>query len=368
MTRDAMARDPMLLAPGLGPAGRPDSLLSRCLLPVSWVYGRIAAWRRRRMTARARRLERPVISVGNITCGGTGKTPAVEMIARDLLALGRHPAILSRGYRGLPEEGSGVNDEYRVLRANVPEVPHYQGPDRFVTGREALRQGADALILDDGFQHARLHRDLDIVLIDAILPFGHGRVLPSGLLREPLEALSRAGLLAITRADQVTSAQLARIEAYLRMRFPRIPRILLRTEVLECRSLDGEVRSFESLRGARVLAFCAIGNPEAFRRQLESLGADVADLVCFRDHHAYTQRDVEQLQSRADELGVEAVVMTQKDAVKLTPKDGRERWMFPRIVARVARGEDVYRAALQRALSLVTDSSFPGGPRKEPPG
>jgi tetraacyldisaccharide 4'-kinase len=308
-----------------------------------------------------------VISVGNITCGGTGKTPTVEMIARDLLGLGRHPAILSRGYRSLPS-ASGLNDEYQLLQANLPDVPHYQGVDRFVIGSEAIRQGADALLLDDGFQHTRLHRDLDIVLIDAILPFGHGRVLPSGLLREPLEALAHADLLGITRADQVTRAQLSRVEAYLRARFPQVPRILLHTEVLEHRTLDGEVPPPDSLRGARVLAFCAIGNPEAFRRQLEAVGADVVDLVCFRDHHAYTERDLERLQLRARELAVDAVVMTQKDAVKLTPKDGRERWVFPRIAARVARGEDDYRSALQRGLSGVIDSPRKGPPRSEPPG
>jgi hypothetical protein len=158
------------------------------LIPISWLYGLAAERRRARLSARGVRLPVPVVSVGNITCGGTGKTPAVEMIVRDLLARGRHPAILSRGYRA---GADGTNDEGRVLSRALPEIPHLVVPDRAGGGRAAITAGADVLVLDDGFQHVRLSRDLDLVLIDALDPFGGGRVLPAGLLREPLRAHSR---------------------------------------------------------------------------------------------------------------------------------------------------------------------------------
>ncbi|MGQ9589792.1 MAG: tetraacyldisaccharide 4'-kinase [Planctomycetota bacterium] len=334
--------------PGLGPAGRPDSIASRLLLPASWVYGAAALARRRWWSRRSTRLERPVLSVGNITCGGTGKTPAVEMLVRDLLRLGRKPAILSRGYGPSLGEG-GLTDEYLVLAANVPEAPHHLGKDRVASGRRAIEAGADVLVLDDGFHYRRLSRDLDIVLIDAILPFGHGRVLPSGLLREPLEALADADLFGITRSNLVRPEELASVESALEARFPGTPRLLLETEAVECRTLGGTALPPEALRGRRVFAFSGIGNPEAFARLLLRLGAKVARLAPFRDHHRYSEADLREIASRAREAGAEAVVCTQKDAVKLSRAPGS--WLYVRVAQRVARGAEDYRAALARALA-----------------
>lgn len=334
--------------PGLGPAGRPDSISSRLLLPVSWVYGAAALARRRMGSRRSVRLERPVLSVGNITCGGTGKTPTVEMLVRDLLRLGRKPAILSRGY-GPAFGGERLTDEYLVLAANVPGVPHYVGKDRVASGRRAIEAGADVLVLDDGFHHRKLSRDLDIVLIDAILPFGHGRVLPSGLLREPLVALADADLFGITRSNLVAPSELVSVEAFLEARFPRTPRVLLETEAVECRALGGTPLPLETLRGRRVFAFSGVGNPESFSRLLLGLGAEVARLAPFRDHHRYSASDLREIASQAREAGVEAVVCTQKDAVKLS--GAPESWLYVRIAQRVARGAEHYRAALAKALA-----------------
>src|SRR5438876_5539483 len=152
----------------------------------------------------------PVISVGNLTAGGTGKTPCVEYLARFLQARGLRPAVLSRGYRG----NGRPNDEALILEANLPDVPHLQGKDRVTRASQAVRVfGADVLILDDGFQHRRLRRDLDLVLIDAMNPWGHGRLLPRGLLREPISSLRRADAVIVTRLDQAQPAEIERIIA-----------------------------------------------------------------------------------------------------------------------------------------------------------
>ena len=340
-----------LQAPGLGPAGRPDSALTRALLPLSWVYGEIARLRRTWHTKRSRRLDCPVVSVGNITCGGTGKTPTVEMVVRDLLAAGWKPAILSRGYKAFRSAGGLQNDEARVLAANLPGVAHSLGKDRYAAGREAISRGADVLVLDDGFQHARLHRDLDFVLIDAILPFGHGHTLPAGLLREPLGVLSRAHLLGITRSDQVGAVTLSTLRSYLRRRFPGIPQVLLSSRPVEWVRLGGGTESPEGLRSKQVLAFCGVGNPESFRRQVLSLGLQIAELLCFRDHHQYTAGDLDAIAARAAQVGTDEVVMTQKDAVKIGATEHRARWKYLRIRQEVCEGAEEYLAALAQLRS-----------------
>jgi len=327
---------------------RRGSLVALALTPLSWIYGRAALLRRRLHERAPTRVEKPVISIGNITCGGTGKTPVVEMTARRLLAMGRRPAILTRGYRA--PAGSDSNDEMRVLAKNLPEVPQYRCSDRRAGAREAIARGADVVVLDDGFQHVKLARDLDIVLIDALCPFAGGRVLPAGLLREPLRVLDRAQLFGITRSNLVEGKTIAVLESYLRGRFPRAVRVLMETAPLAWTSLEGESAPPKSLRGQRALAVCAIGNPEAFRRDVTSLGVEVAELVSFRDHHAYTPGDVERLSRRAEELGARAVIMTQKDAVKMPVGPTTNRWKYLLIESRVTRGEDAYDAAIARAL------------------
>jgi tetraacyldisaccharide 4'-kinase len=326
------------------------------LIPLSWIYGQAAIWQRERQSRRARALPVPVISVGNITCGGTGKTPAAEMIARDLLSLKRKPAFLSRGYaRGRPAEAG--NDEFQVLARNLPGVPHFQGADRYRAGLEAIAAGADVLVLDDGFQHARLHRDLDLVLIDALRPFGGGYTLPAGLLREPLAALLQADLIGITRSNQVEPRTLSTLSAYLRNRFPGIRQLFLETDAVSWVSRAGETAPPPALRGRSVLAFCGIGNPEGFRRQLLSLGVEPAHLLCFPDHRRYTDADLQRISKRAKELHVDEVVMTQKDAVKVFARESCRTesgggWWYLRVEQRVARGAEEYGRALRRALRL----------------
>jgi tetraacyldisaccharide 4'-kinase len=325
------------------------------LVPLSWPYGAAAAARRRWWRGRARSLPAPVVSVGNLTCGGTGKTPVVEMVVRDLLARGWSPAILSRGY-GPAASGSEAprrfNDEYLVLAENLPGVPHYQGGSRLETGRVALERGADILVLDDGFQHFQLARDLDMVLIDALDPFGGGNLLPAGLLREPVAALAAASLVGITRCELAPAAELEALAAYLALRFPGLPQVLIESRPEAWADLDGKVEPAAALRGRPVLGFCGIGNPEAFRRQLLALDVELRGWAAFRDHRRYSAADVSRLARLAAECGAQAVVMTQKDAVKLrSPELRREAgelpWRYLRIRFAIRSGEEGYRRALE---------------------
>lgn len=326
-----------------------ESPLARALSPAAWVYGQAAIFQRRRKERKAVRLSCPVLSVGNITCGGTGKTPTVARVVTDWLALGRRPAILSRGY-GARDLGRG-NDERQVLDRALPGVLHLQGRDRVALGREAISRGADALVLDDGFQHVRLARDVDLVLLDALEPFGHGRTLPAGLLREPLDVLREATLFALTRPDQVRLRTLTTLRSYLRSRFPGIPQCEIQMKAAGWCALGaaGSVPS-GALEGRSVLAFCGIGNPEAFRRQLLALGLEPRVFLTFPDHHPYSPGDLASIARQAAQRGLTQVVMTEKDAVKIAPGEGREAWRYLRIEAHVSRGEDAYAGALSRAL------------------
>lgn len=265
------------------------------------------------------RLPVPVMSVGNLTLGGTGKTPLVEWLARWFQARGVRVALVSRGYRA--QQGT-PNDEARELAEKLPDVPHFQNPDRVLAGNRAIAEaGAEVIVLDDAFQHRRLARDLDIVLIDACEPFGFGHVFPRGTLREPLAGCRRAQIVALSRADMISAAQRATLwktfEAAvadstwnpIRLELGHAPRCL--------RSADGLEHPMSSLAGQQIAAFSGIGNPAGFRHVLAGCGYDVVEFREFPDHHAYSERDIDALSRWANELGVAAVVCTHKDLVKL---------------------------------------------------
>lgn len=347
---------------GLAPLGpdRSPTIFGRLLWPLSVPYGVVATWRRRRAMSKARRLSVPVISVGNITCGGTGKTPTVEMIVRDLRTRGRQPTILSRGYRASSRvEGreDAVNDEFLVLDENLDGVPHLQGRERFETGTRAIEGGADVIVLDDGFQHVRLARDLDMVLLDALCPFDNGCVLPAGLLREPLGALRHADLIAITRCELVGEDRIARIRERIEKRFPGIPVVLLETRAIGWDDVrGGERHAVEALRGNTVSVLHAIGNVRSFHSTLDRLGVACAQGHGFPDHHTYSPGEIVRVAKSALGAGIDTVVMTQKDAVKLrgdefrAPMEGLT-WLSLRIRQAIREGRDLYEATLDRALA-----------------
>jgi tetraacyldisaccharide 4'-kinase len=295
----------------------------------------------------------PVVSIGNLTLGGTGKTPMVEHVCRRLRARDLRVAIASRGYGA----GAGPNDEALVLEDNLPDCPHLTGPDRVMLARISVEElDAQILVLDDGFQHRRLARDLDIVLIDALDPFGGGRLFPRGLLREPIRSLRRANLVVLSRADLVPASERERIRSTAEKHTKqRLDWVEAQHRPVEARAEGGETIPLEELPKRRVVAFCGLGNPAGFRRTLEGLGVHPIDFREFPDHHDYTRNDVTELSSWTRDQQAEVVLTTQKDWVKLrTPKLGFAQLLALRISLDVQDGEELIEDALDKVASKAS--------------
>jgi tetraacyldisaccharide 4'-kinase len=299
--------------------------------------------------ARTSRVAATVVSVGNLTVGGTGKTPFVEHVAGYYRRRDVRVAVLSRGYGA---EGA-PNDEALLLEENLPDVPHLQGADRVALAKAAIEElESELLVLDDGFQHRRLFRDLDLVLIDATRPWGHGRLLPRGLLREPRIGLRRAHLVALTRCDQASAAAKARLREEIARLAPGVTVIETTHRPAGLVNSDGEAAPLESLRGRPAAAFCGIGNPDSFRRTLADLGADLRAFRTYPDHHAYTREDVDDVGGWARGLPADCqVIVTQKDMVKLrlSRLGGRPLWSL-RVRLQVEAGADELESRLEAAL------------------
>lgn len=264
---------------------------------------------------RPQKLPVPVWSVGNLTAGGTGKTPLTRHLARWAIAHGLKPAIVSRGYRAAPD---GTNDEART----VSECPVVCDVDRVAGGRRAIADGATCLILDDGFQHRRLHRDLDLVLIDATRPWGDedplaGATLPLGYLREGRAALRRAHALVLTRTGEVPPAQAMHLQEELTQRGRPLVRVADFQPRLRQVTSD-TTAAVKSLAGQAVVLVSGLGNPLGFERAAVAHGWSVLESLRFPDHHRYDQGDVALIREAATRL-VATVVTTGKDAVKLVP-------------------------------------------------
>lgn len=308
------------------PNGRTTPLLVLLRL-LSLPYGSIVAAKNRLYDGgllKQQKLPRPVISVGNLTVGGTGKTPTVIFIAHILKDHGYHPAVLSRGYGGsanapvnVVSDGNRIlmgwreaGDEPILIARAAPGIPVLTGSRRFLAGRAAIENfGADVLILDDAFQHRSLFRDIDMVLLDAARPFGNGFLLPRGPLREPPDAMRRADIL--LRTGYTENGEPLREAASL----PSF-RAIHKPQGL----VAGGTRRIETvaaLRGQKVFAFAGIGSPEAFRRSLTELGAAVVGFRVFPDHHPYDLSDIENLRRLAAKSGAARIVTTEKDAIRL---------------------------------------------------
>jgi tetraacyldisaccharide 4'-kinase len=294
---------------------------SLILPPLSVLYGAVTRTRLslyRRGTFHSTKLDRPVISVGNITTGGTGKTPLVEWVARTLAGAGEKVCILTRGYgRDNPDrqvvvsDGTNVlatpseaGDEPFLLATNLTGIAAViSNADRIEAANGAIKHlGTDCFVLDDGFQHLRLERDLNIVTIDATNPWGGGYLLPYGRLREPLSGLSRADCVVITRTDQANNVDALRDE--IRRHAGNVPIFNSRMRI---KNEAGTIP-------APVAAFCAIGNPRSFFNQLTH---ESVLQKAFPDHHRYSQSDIDSLTEAARRAGAKSFITTAKDAVKL---------------------------------------------------
>jgi len=295
----------------------------------------------------------PVISVGNITVGGTGKTPFAAFVVSELKARKLRPVLLSRGWCAGRD---GKNDEAKLLERLHPDVIHLQGKDRVALARHAAdAQLGDALVLDDGFQYQALARRLNVCCIDATNPFGYGAVLPRGLLREPLDGLYRARPVVITRAELATPGAIDDVKAAVLALNPYAKFVVTEMRPVALRDVhSGATSSPSSLEGAQVLLASGIGNPDAFARDVRILGARVRGHVVTGDHHAWTAAEVADLAKSARAMSVAAVVTTAKDAVKLVdlpwPSDA------PRLVAldveiAIREGADTWKTLLDEALA-----------------
>ena len=301
------------------------------LPPLSLLYGAVTRTRLslyRRGTFQTTKLDRPVISIGNITTGGTGKTPLVEYVARTIAAQGKKVCILTRGYgRKDPHLQVIVSDGYGVLASpsEAGDEPYLlatkltgqaaviSSADRIAAGQEAIKDfGTEVFVLDDGFQHLRVARDLNIVCIDATNPWGGGRLLPYGRLRESLDGLKRADCFVLTRCDQVESVEALRAEI---VELTGRPIFESRMRPLRVTSLKNGPETI-ALPG-RVGAFCAVGNPSSFFESFTRLGHELGLERAFADHHAYSQSDVDELHQLTRQTGANALITTAKDAVKL---------------------------------------------------
>ncbi len=302
-------------------------------------------------------VEACVISIGNLTTGGTGKTPLVAYVVEQLKQRGLQLGIVSRGYHAI----GAVNDEKLVLDRLCPAVPHVQDRDRVAVARRLLReQRVDVLVADDAFQHRRLKRDLDVVLIDALNSWGYGGLLPRGLMREPKKSLRRADVVVLTRVNQVDEATRQSIWNEVNRYRPGTEPIEVAFEAralrrgAECISLRGGPNSEPSkeLAELKAFSFCGIGNPSAFEASLRQLGINVVGSRAFPDHHHYSERDLADLERAADRTGATAFVATLKDLVKLPTESIGERpvWCLD-IAAHVMTGQSQLDAAFEKVVA-----------------
>ncbi len=308
---------------------------------ASWAYGAGVLACRGMYAAGVlprRRVQAKVVCIGNLTVGGTGKTPAVLLAAETLRKRGHHVAILSRGYgRKAPKKEVSVlldgrhadwrecGDEPWMIHQSLhgQGIPVLVCPDRVKSGALAVEMyGSRVLILDDGFQHLRLHRDLDIVLVNARDPFGGRRLLPLGDLREPLSAIRRAGMVVITHADRVTAVELTRLRAEIEELHPGVQVVESAHKADHLLDVKTEAKlPLSRLKGKAVVALSGIGDPLSFEAQLEALGMTVAQSWRYPDHHPYSGGELKAIE---DLRGGLPLVTTHKDFVRL-PEDWRER-------------------------------------------
>jgi tetraacyldisaccharide 4'-kinase len=288
----------------------------------------------------------PVISIGNITVGGTGKTPMVIWLCNFLQNKGLKCDILTRGYKST----GGQDDEPAMLAKNCPGAAVVVNPDRLAGAIEAVKKHrAQVLVMDDGFQHRQLHRDIDIVTIDATRPFGFGKMLPAGLLREPAASLKRANAAIITRSDLVSENDLSNLTDTLKRINPNMAVARAIHSPLYAISEGDKKIPLEQLRGKTVYSFCGIANPNAFFATIESLGVRIAGTKIYDDHYDYAIKDVEEIIKEARQAGAAMVLTTEKDFNKI--KWEQDKIAYLGIQIKFITGEEQITGLIERALA-----------------
>ncbi len=297
------------------------------LFPLALFYWGLTLWREifyRVGFFVTHRLPVPVVSVGNITLGGTGKTPTVISIAETALSMGKRPAIVSRGYGRtttgtvIVSDGKGTlvpweeaGDEPLLMAKRLPTVPVVVDEQRFRGGMVAVEQfGVDMIILDDAFQHRAVERNLDVVLINSRERAENYRMLPYGRLREPTWSVRRADIVVLTKTDGESTVPA------VHRKIARHARKIMKSSL--------RPRETENLKGRKVVAFCGIGDPDSFRPTLRQLGADIVAFQKFRDHHIYDESDMNDLKKLLEKRNGDTLVTTEKDWVKLPRSEGKD--------------------------------------------
>lgn len=332
--------------------------------PLEFIYYLGYSFKKSRSLKNQERLPHKVISVGNLTVGGTGKTPAVIAIAEEARKRGYLPCILTRGYKGKAKgpcfisKGKGpllsvdqAGDEASLMAERLRGIPIVKGKNRYEAGIFALRNLRSEIsnlksqilfILDDGFQHWRLYRDMDILLIDSVNPFGNNKLLPSGILREPLSEIKRADIIVLTKTPDLRGKMPLLFSGYrsgiparvnsdpadgpslideIRKYNPFAPIYCSEHEPVSLRTFSGKDLPLNVLSGKAVLAFCGIGNPSSFKDTLLRMQAEVKEFIVFRDHHRYGSRDMERVRKIAGQCNAGWIVTTEKDIIRLKEFD-----------------------------------------------
>jgi tetraacyldisaccharide 4'-kinase len=317
------------------------------LWPASILYGfivKLRIWLYAKGILKQKRLNASVISVGNLTVGGTGKTPLVIWLADKLLAQGQRVAILSRGYHG----SGGTSDEIELMRSRLQNrVPFGIGKNRFEQGRLLeSRQAIDVFLLDDGFQHLQLARDVDILLLDASRPIGGQPLLPAGPMREPTTALTRADIVVFTRTENATGAK----EAI--QRFSKLPIFGASTNLLGFRPFNDQtlLQTAANIGQGPFFAFCGVGNPGAFVSDLKRWGVPLAGQIFFADHHRYTLDDVQTIEKTAAQTGAKALLTTEKDFWNLVDVKFSTLPLYICVIDLHVTGENAFVSAINHLL------------------
>ena len=299
-----------------------------------------------------------VFSIGNITLGGTGKTPLVIWLCNLLRQKNIRCAVLTRGYKSVKDprlKTQDYSDEVAIFAESCPEAEVIVNPDRVVGAAKAIKKfDAKALIMDDGFQHRRLFRDLDIVAIDATCPFGYGKIFPAGLLREPVASLKRADAVVITRCDQVAEAELSELEKKLRTINPDM---IIATSIhapVYAKSKGKKEISIEQLKDKKIFAFCGIGNPDAFLNTIKALRAKLVGSRVYNDHYHYTESDLAYIYEQAEHIKADLILTTQKDWTKIAGLESVKKdilLVYLAIEITFLAGEDKLTALIDSKLS-----------------